>query len=326
MSGFLLKAIGVLLMLTALAVALWRAPDRPVETLVARWAPPPSDFVEVKGQVVHLRDEGPQNQGLRDEGPRDDAVPIVLLHGTSSSLHTWEGWAKGLRAQRRVITLDLPGFGLTGPFTGRYPRDDYRGDALARFIIDLLDQLRVQRFVVGGNSMGGEIAWRIASLAPQRVQRLILVDASGPVFTPESMPWGFWIARVPVLNRIGEHLLPRALVAQGLVNTYGHPERVTAELVDRYYELALRDGNRRALGLRVQQLERGEHVARIAALKLPTLILWGGRDRLIPPPVAAEFQRLIAGSELKVFGDLGHLPHEEDPAATLGEVRRFLGL
>jgi hypothetical protein len=65
--------VGMLLMLTALVLALSRAPDRPVETLVARWAPPPSDFVEVKGQVVHLR----------DEGPRDDAAPIVLLHGTS---------------------------------------------------------------------------------------------------------------------------------------------------------------------------------------------------------------------------------------------------
>lgn len=316
MSSLLLKIVGILLMLTALAVAMSRAPDRPVSTLVARWAPPPSDFVDVGGQIVHLR----------DEGPRDDALPIVLLHGTSSSLHTWEGWVRGLKDRRRVITLDLPGFGLTGPFGGRYAPDDYRGDTLARFVLDVLGQLQVQRFVVGGNSMGGEIAWRIASLAPERVERLILVDASGPMFTPQSMPLGFWIARVPLLNRIGEHLLPRALVAQGLTNTYGDPQRVTPELVDRYYELALREGNRRALGLRVQQLERGEHVARIAALKLPTLILWGGRDRLIPPAIGEEFQRLIAGSELRRFEALGHLPHEEDPAATLGEVRRFVGL
>ena len=316
MSAFLLRAIGVLLMLTALAVALSRAPDRTVESLVARWAPPPSDFVDVGGQIVHLR----------DEGPRQDPAPLVLLHGTAASLHTWEGWVKGLRTHKRVITLDLPGFGLTGPFGGRYAPDDYRGDTLARFVIDVLDRLQVQRFAVGGNSMGGEIAWRVASLAPARVDRLILVDASGTMFTPESMPLGFWMARIPVLNRLGEHLLPRALVTQGLVNTYGHPERVTAELVDRYYELALRDGNRRALGLRAQQLERGEHVARIAALKLPTLILWGGRDRLIPPPVGVELQRLIAGSQLVTFPELGHVPHEEDPAATLPAVRSFLGL
>ena len=73
-----------------------------METLVARWAPPPSDFIEVKGQIVHIR----------DEGPRDDALPILLIHGTSASLHTWEGWAKALKTQRRVISFDLPGFGL----------------------------------------------------------------------------------------------------------------------------------------------------------------------------------------------------------------------
>jgi len=104
-------AAGVLLALVAVlgvGTALSWAPDRPVETLTARWAPPPSQFVPLQGMQVHLR----------DEGPRTDPQPIVLLHGTSASLHTWEGWVKALKAQRRVITLDLPGFGLTGPFGG----------------------------------------------------------------------------------------------------------------------------------------------------------------------------------------------------------------
>ena len=109
MSSWLLRLVGLLLMATALAVALSRAPDRPVESLVARWAPAPSDFIEVQGQLVHLR----------DEGPRGDPVPIVLLHGTGASLHTWEGWAAALRPSRRVIRFDLPAFGLTGPFAGR---------------------------------------------------------------------------------------------------------------------------------------------------------------------------------------------------------------
>ena len=310
----MLRVVGVLLMLTALAVPLSRAPDRAVETLVARWAPPPSDFVDIKGQLVHLR----------DEGPRDDATPIVLLHGTAASLHTWEGWVKALREKRRVITLDLPGFGLTGPFIGQYTRGDYRGDTLARFVIDVLDALKLQRVVMGGNSLGGEVAWRVATLAPQRVDRLILVDSAGTKFEPDSLGLGFVVARIPGVNAVFEHILPRALVAQTVLSVYGDPANVSAEIVDRYYELMLREGNRHALGQRLKQLEHGEHVARIATLKLPTLILWGGRDHLIPPRYGHEMQRLIAGSELLVYEDLGHVPQEEDAARTVVAVKGFL--
>lgn len=315
MTAWILRAVGVLMMLTALAVAVSRAPDRPVETLVARWAPPPSDFVEVKGQLVHLR----------DEGPRADALPIVLLHGTAASLHTWEGWAKALKPQRRVLTLDLPGFGLTGPFAGQYAADDYRGDAYARFVIDVLDALKLPRVVLGGNSLGGEIAWRVATLVPQRVERLILVDAAGPAFTPQSVPLGFVVARVPPLAWASRHLLPRELVAQGLASVYGDPARITPAVVDRYFELALREGNRRALSLRLQQMALGEDEARIATITQPTLILWGGRDRLIPPAVGRQFEQRIAGSRRVQFDDLGHVPQEEDPARTVEPVKAFVG-
>jgi pimeloyl-ACP methyl ester carboxylesterase len=312
--GWIVRLAGVLLMLSALALSLSRAPDRPVQSLVARWAPPPSDFIEVKGQIVHLR----------DEGPRADPNPIVLIHGTAASLHTWEGWVRALKATRRVISFDLPGFGLTGPFSGQYPAEDYSGDAYARFAIDLLDTLKVPRAVLVGNSLGGEVAWRTAYLAPQRVSRLILVDASGPAFNPITVPLGFRLARIPLLNPIVESALPRALVAQSVAAVYGDPGKVTPELVDRYFELALREGNRRALGLRVQGLVNGADQERIATLKLPTLILWGGKDRLIPPETARRFEHDIAGSRLVVFDDLGHVPQEEDPARTVAAVKAFL--
>ena len=318
--GIVLRLVGVLLMLTALALTLSRAPDRAVSTLVARWAPPPSEFVEIKGQLVHYRDEGPRSNGT--DGP----PPIVLIHGTSASLHTWEGWVKALKAQRRVITFDLPGFGLTGPFAGQYEAGNYSGDAYARFVVDLLDALKVDRAVLGGNSLGGEVAWRTAYLAPPRVAALVLVDAAGPPFVPESMPLGFRMARIPVLNRISEVALPRALVEEGVKSVYGDPSKVTPELVDRYFELTLREGNREALRLRMQHLVAGEHAERIATLKQPTLILWGGRDKLIPPEIAQQFHRQIAGSQLVLFQDLGHVPQEEDPARSVQPVKAFLGL
>jgi pimeloyl-ACP methyl ester carboxylesterase len=250
----------------------------------------------------------------------------VLIHGTSASLHTWEGWVKALKGQRRVISFDLPGFGLTGPFSGQYERDNYHGDAYARFVLDLLDQLQVRRAVLAGNSLGGEVAWRTAAMAPARVASLVLVDAAGPAFTPKSMPIGFMVARVPVLSRIGEWVLPRSLVAQGLADVYGEPSRVTPELVERYFELTLREGNRRALAQRLQRLVPGEGAERINTLKLPTLILWGARDKLIPPEIAQQFKQRIAGSELVVFDTLGHVPQEEDPARSVAPVKVFLGL
>ena len=306
-----LVALAVLLAATFVAaLAVTWAPDRPVAALRARWAPPPSQFLDLYGQSVHYR----------DEGPRDDPSPIVLIHGTSASLHTWEGWARVLAPQRRVISMDLPGFGLTGPA----PTNDYRIESYTRFVLGVADALRVQRFVVAGNSLGGEIAWHVAAAAPARVERLVLVDAAGYAFTPKSIPIGFRLARNPALHWTTEHTLPRAVVASSVRNVYGDPSRVTDALVDRYYELTLREGNRAALARRFAQSVPGADTGLLRTLHLPTLILWGARDRLIPPEHAEQFHRDIAGSQLIMYDGLGHVPHEEDPARTVADVLRFL--
>ncbi len=310
----LLLLAGALFFAVAGVWATW-APDRPVDELKARWARAPSQFIDVGGLQVHLR----------DEGPRDDAVPIVLLHGTSASLHTWEGWARALRGQRRVIRFDLPGFALTGPNVA----NDYSMDAYVRFVTATLDGLGVQRFVIAGNSLGGQIAWATAHALPQRVERLVLVDASGYPFEsaskPPDIPVGFQMARIPALSPLIENTLPRGLVERSVRSVYGNPAKVTPELVDLYVDMTLRAGNRRALVRRIQQGYNGDE-AQIRALKLPTLILWGGQDRLIPLEFGQRFARDIAGAKLVVFDDLGHVPHEEDPARTVAEVRRFFGL
>lgn len=293
-------------------VAINWAPDRPVSALTTRWAPPPSVFIDVAGMSVHLR----------DEGVRDDPSPIVLLHGTSASLHTWEGWVEVLKAQRRVIRFDLPGFGLTGPS----PDENYSIENYVRFVTAMLDKLGVRHCVLGGNSFGGYVAWATALALPERVDKLILVDAGGYAFAATSPPLGFRIAQWPVLNRLFETTLPRGLVDSSVRAVYGDPNKVTPELVDRYYEIALREGNRRALAQRFAQAHPGELANRIPELKLPTLILWGGRDGLIPTEAAARFHRDISGSKLVMFDDLGHVPHEEDPARTVAAMKEFLGI
>lgn len=311
MPAMLLRILGVLLLATALALALSQAPDRPLETLVARWAPPPSDFTEIDGQLVHYR----------DEGPRADPTPLLLIHGASSSLHTWEGWVGLLKKTHRVITLDLPGCGLSGANA----EGDYHAEADIHTVLGLLDQLGVGRFAVGGNSLGGEIAWQLAWTAPQRVVRLVLVDAAGLAFERPTVPLAVRVTLVPGLDRVVEEVLPRAVVEHEVKQAYGHPDRVTPALVDRYDELTLREGNRRALVQRLRQFDNGAYAARLAGLKLPTLILWGGRDRLIPLEAARRFQAAISGSRLVVFDDLGHVPQEEDPMRSVVPVLAFLG-
>lgn len=304
--GVLLLAVVVFLV--AGIAATW-APDKAVQELSKRWAEAPSQFIEVSGMQVHLR----------DQGPRDDPHPIVLLHGTSASLHTWDAWTAQLMDTRRVIRFDLPGFGLTGPD----PRDDYSMGAYVRFVSAMLDKLGVTSCVLAGNSLGGQIAWETALSDPSRVDRLILVDAAGYAFTPKSIPIGFQLARMPGAGVVLESILPRGVIQSSLHNVYGDASKVTPALVDRYYDMALRAGNRHALGLRFKQLLAIDP-QRIKSLKVPTLILWGAQDNLIPVENAKLFERDIAGSTLTVFGSLGHVPHEEDPMQTIVPVKAFL--
>lgn len=310
----LILVVVVVCVVFALAgvIATW-APDRSVDQLRARWAQAPSQFVSVNGLQVHLR----------DEGPRNDPTPLVLLHGTSASLHTWDGWAEGLKSHRRVIRFDLPAFGLTGPDLG----NDYTIEAYVRMVEGVVDAMGVQSFVLVGNSLGGQIAWATAAALPQRVRQLVLVDASGYPTGAQSIPIGFTIARAPGLRRLAELVLPRGVIQASLRNVYGDPNKVTPELIDRYYELTLREGNRRALAVRLDQMQQTDETkgpSAIRALTVPTLILWGGKDRLIPVENGRRFAADIRGSQLVVFDDLGHVPQEEDPLRTVQALRNFL--
>lgn len=318
----LVRLAGTLLLVLAACVAAFKAPDRPLETLVARWAPPPSQFSELAlgagRQLVHWRDEGPPGNG----------PPIVLLHGTSDSLHAWDGWARELSKTRRVLRLDLPGFGLTGPAVD----DDYRIAAYVRFLTAFLDAQGLSRAVLVGNSLGGEVAWMTAAAQPSRVAGLVLVDPAGLPFTPEHVPAGFAAAAFAPTAWVSQFLLPRPLVRSSVEAVWGDPSKVTPELVDHYFEMALREGNRRALSLRAQAFlaEHGgpAYQQAWATLQTPTLLLWGERDALIPPRFAQQYLHQRApgapAAQLVVLPGLGHVPHIEDPAASLAAALPFL--
>ncbi|MEW6733317.1 MAG: alpha/beta hydrolase, partial [Acidobacteriota bacterium] len=206
------------------------------------------------------------------------------------------------------------------------PDGDYTVANYVRFVSAMLDKLGVDHCILVGNSFGGLVSWATALALPERIEKLILVDSAGYAQRSTSVPIGFRIAQMPVLNRLMEVTLPRSFVESSVRNVYGDSSKVTSELVDRYFELTLREGNRRALVQRFKQSSSGEMANQINKLKLPTLILWGGRDRLIPPDRAEQFHHEIAGSQLVMFDDLGHIPQEEDPLRTVVIVKQFLGL
>ena len=303
-------ALLVLLVIAFGGIAAIWAPDRSAEALSTRWAPPPSQFVLIDGMKVHLR----------DEGPRDDPMPLILLHGTSSSLHTWEGWTQVLKEKRRVVRVDLPGFGLTGPTAA----GDYRMQVYSQFVASVMNALQIQRAVLVGNSLGGYVAWKTAVDYPERVGKLVLVDAAGYATAATSVPIGFKLAQIPALSKLMGHVLPRAVIESSLKNVYADPSKITPELIDRYYELALRAGNRQSLAARFAQNKPGEFENQIKNIKQPTLIIWGGLDRLIPPDNAQRFHSDIAKSRLVLFDKLGHVGHEEDPASTVAVAQEFL--
>lgn len=284
--------------------------DKSVTELSKRWAPEPSKFLNVAGMNIHYR----------DEGPKSDKAPIVLIHGTSASLHTWDGWVEELKAQRRVIRFDLPAFGLTGPD----PQNNYTIEHYAEVVIAVLDKLKVDNSVLAGNSLGGYIAWATAVFYPDRVSKLILVDASGYPYDPESVPLAFKLSQNPIASRLLKNVLPKSLVEKSIKNVYGNPDLVTEELVNRYYELSLREGNRSALKARFEQTLPGALIEKIHTINVPTLLIWGRKDRLIPLKFGKQFEQEIVNSELIVFDDLGHVPHEENPQATVSAVLKFL--
>jgi pimeloyl-ACP methyl ester carboxylesterase len=294
----------------ATVLLLFSRSDIAVEELSEKYATSPSRFMNIQGMQVHYRDEGPQN----------DSIPVVLLHGTGSSLHTFDEWTNQLSKGRRVIRLDLPAFGLTGPF----PDKDYSMKSYTDFLRDFFKSLNVDRLVIAGNSFGGQIAWNYSLVNPEQVQKLVLIDAAGYPSNARSRPIAFGIASIPVLNKLLTFITPRSVAEASVLNVYYDKSKVTTELVDRYFELTLREGNRQALVDRIQTDFPSDAHEAIKNIETPTLVLWGRQDLLIPLENAQRFHKDLPNSTLQIIEDCGHVPMEESPMSSLRVFKDFL--
>jgi len=313
--GGFLALVGLVALVGAGAYFALKRPDVPYETLAAQYENAASRYVELPGGVrVHYRDEGQPN------GP-----PLLLIHGFSASLHTWEPWVARLGDEYRIISLDLPGHGLTRAPAG------YQAsiDAYREVVHEFVRQKGLEHFALAGSSMGGNVAWEYALAYPEQVNALILVDASGwPDTRAEATeePQVFKLLRNPTLGPIMVQLDSSRLVRQGLEASFYDASLVDDTMLNRYVQLARAPGHRdillqMTLNYRTRPSATPE---RLAALRMPVLIMTGDTDRLVPPEHAQQFHDAIAGSQLVTFESTGHIPQEEKPDQSATALREFL--
>lgn len=296
------------------AFLLLRTPDTDRAEMIAKYGGPNAAFVAgPAGQRIHYRDQG--NRG----GP-----PIVLIHGANSSLHTWEPLVQRLGADYRIVTLDLPGHGLTGAT----PDTDYSAEGMMAAVDVVAAKLGLDHFAVGGNSMGGWVAWRYALARPAQVDALLLIDAAGmPLRKGEKAPEsnvGFRVLQYPFGRWLATKITPRMLVEESLRGSVEKQAIVDDAMIDRYWELLRFPGNRDATVMRAKMNREPAMAARVGEIKVPTLILFGAKDRLINPTAAQTFHERIAGSEVVIESGIGHLPMEEAPDETAAAIADFL--
>ena len=283
--------------------------DISADDLKKEYANEHSKFIEFDEMQVHYRDEG-------------KGVPIVLVHGTASSLHTWDAWTKELTKNYRVIRMDLPAFGITGPNKNA----DYSIKAYTAFLDQFLTKINVDSFYLVGNSLGGNIAWNYTAENPQKIEKLILVDASG-LPTNKPQPAIFKMAKTPVLSSLFLYVTPKFFIRKNMKEVYGDKSKLTDSLVTRYHKMALRVGNRQAFIDRAKidfKLGAKVNVDKLKSIQTLTLLIWGAKDTWIPLDNGKRMDRILPNSKLVVLENSGHVPMEENPIESLKILKAFL--
>lgn len=291
-----------------------KTPDSDPETVRKKYTNQYSKFADNgKGMKVHYRDQG-----------NPDGPPLMLIHGSSASLHTFEPMIKYLKDKYRIISLTLPGHGLTGP----HPRDDYSSEGYHEAIDLISKELNLTSFAITGNSLGGWLSWRYTLKNPDKINALVLLDAAGmPLREGETLPpsnLAFKLARYSAGRFLLRNITPRSLVKKSLLQTVSVEESVTDDVIERYYDLVRLPGNRGAASLRRQARIETGFADKFGTIKAPTLIIWGKDDRLIYASAAQSFKDRKPDAKVIIYDGVGHLPMEEAPERTAKDIDAFL--
>lgn len=304
--GYGLLAL-ILVLSIGVAVAMWMYRDIPAEQLEAKYAGPASRFINIEGVRIHYRDEG--------AGP-----VVVLIHANFANLIGWDPWVEALQDAYRVIRMDMTSHGLTGPD----PTGDYSPERTLRLFEKFVDAMDLDEFSIGGTSMGGTVAIHFTHNHPGRIQKLILLSP-GSLEGKERKagPRG----EVPDAAYVLKYIMPRALPEFMLRGGFGDKSKLTDELIDRWYDMWRREGNREAQLDRLSQYRPGDIEEIIRELEVPTLLMWGEANTTAKFEQAAHFRELLENVESLKFisyPGVGHMAVQEAGEETGRDVRAFL--
>ncbi|RBP48358.1 alpha/beta fold hydrolase [Arenicella xantha] len=299
----------LVLLLIATVALLW-TPDTTREQMTNLYANSASRFVDLpSGDRIHYRD-----QGLR-AGPT-----LLMIHGTSASLHTWEPLIEQLQDRFRLISLDLPGHGLTGANQAR----DYSPAAMIDAVWSVMDHLQVPDAVLVGNSLGGRIAWQAALSDSSRVKSLVLLAPSGAPRTTQSQSnIGFKLLASSFGQALMKRITPRFIIERSLQQSVYEPSLISPDMVDRYWQLLRMNGNRQAMIDLARQPRDHKKWRELKGVSIPALIIWGQDDGVLPIEMAATFEHELPEVSVVRLDNVGHLPMEEAVSRVAHEIGLF---
>lgn len=286
--------------------------SKTLQKLKAKYENKQSQYIDIDGTHIHYRDEGCADKPV-----------LLMIHGVLSSLHTWDGWVEQLSDDYRLIRMDIPGFGLTGPAKKR----DYSPEFAAEFCEKFTQALSLEDgFFLAGNSLGGFLSWNYAAKYPQRVRKLVLLD---PIGYPQKVPPLIKLIVSPLVKGIAKLTAPRILVDRGVREVYGNPRKIKQVTFDLYNDMLKRPGNRESM---VETLEAMTFYAdhptlknKIRDIQAPTLMLWGRKDRWVPIGLLDNWlMDLNTKVQHIIYEGVGHIPMEEIPETSARDAHKFL--
>ena len=312
-----LRTAGILLttFILILAVGPFLIPVPPLENTVSveELIDADSQFVEVNGVDVHYKTWG------------KGEPTFILLHGFGASLFSWREVTKPLSQFGTVIAYDRPAFGLTERPLEWEGESPYGPQAQVDIVIGLMDELGIEKAILVGNSAGGTVSMQVALQHPERVDALILVDAA--VYAGGGAPaWSRPILKTPQMNHVGP-LIARQLQAQGtdfLKTAWHDPSKITPEIFAGYEKPLQVDNWDKALWQLTVASQESGLVEQLSEITMPTLIITGDDDRIVPTEQSLRLADELPNAELKVIAQSGHLPHEEKPLEFMQAVTEFL--